>query len=130
MADIFVLGDGDRIRESVDRLFFSGDISGLRSFSISLSQAVAEIRDLVSRDLGADVVIAGGDDILFSCSAEAISHEALSSFAGIFRQVTGCTISFGVGSTLESTYLALRRAKSRGGATIVDSDQLLTEHEG
>jgi nucleotidyltransferase/DNA polymerase involved in DNA repair len=119
------MGDGDRIRESVDRLFFAGDISGLRSFSSSLSQAVADIRDSAARELGADIVVAGGDDILFSCSAEAISREFLARLDDGFRQATGCTISFGLGSTLESAYLALRRAKSQGGSTIVDPTHLL-----
>jgi hypothetical protein len=122
LADLFVFGDGDRVRQAVDRFLLARDVSGLRVFSASMVAAISQMGEWAKTTLDADVLMAGGDDILFSCCEHKISVGVLAKLSSTFREATGCTMSFGVGLTLEVAYLNLRRAKSRGGGAVVGAD--------
>jgi hypothetical protein len=115
---LYVLGDADRVREKVEALLFANDLAALATFSQTLTQAVSTLVREMGERLGARTVMAGGDDVLFTVSEDRFDLGALHLLSKSFTNTTGCSISFGVGTSLEAAYLNLRRAKAAGGGIV------------
>lgn len=119
---VFILGDADRVREKVERALLDGNLGEVTYFSRNLTSAVeALVRD-VEQAFEAITVFAGGDDVCFRAPRHRYSSGSLFEMAQKFAAATSCTISFGVGTTIQCAYLNLRRAKSRGGDQVVDNE--------
>jgi hypothetical protein len=116
---LFVLGDGDRIRSHLEKWLLAGDLEELATFSAALTTGISNLTSAAHEQLGARIIMAGGDDVLFQVKLEAFSISTLEKLSETFLQATGCTISFGVASDVEQAYLCLRKAKARGGGAIV-----------
>lgn len=115
---LYVLGDADRVREKVEAALFCHDLEGLTLFSQTLTGAIATlVRDMDQR-FGAQTVMSGGDDVLFTVDADRFDEDVLTNFAAAFATATGCSISFGIGVTPDAAYLNLRRAKAAGGGVV------------
>ncbi len=121
-SGVFALGDGDRIRQVVERHLFVGDLEGLRSVSARIASAVQEIKKRAVEEFEADVVVAGGDDVVLRLAGRHVRAGALEDLIDTFRKMTGCTMSFGCGSSIDAAYLNLRRAKAGGGDAVVGSE--------
>lgn len=117
-ATVYILGDADKVRQRVEGALLAHDFDGLAKFSADLTAAVSLIARRTVEILSAEIVMAGGDDLLLVTSADQFDSDALGRLARSFADETGCTISFGVGSTVEEAYLRLRRAKASGGGAI------------
>jgi hypothetical protein len=116
---LYVLGDGDRVRDHVERLLLSGKLQELSLFSGSLSAGLSALALQAETRLGAEVLMAGGDDLLLRVTRSTFSKAKLEELGAEFLRRTGCSISFGVGGDAESAYLNLRRAKAHGGGAVV-----------
>lgn len=116
---LFILGDGDHVRTSIEKLLFSGDLAAVGSFSRNLTTAIQQVAHEAEVTMSAHVILAGGDDVLFEVRRDRFDYVALQKLCVGFRKATGSTISFGGGSTIDSAYLNLRRAKAKGGGAIV-----------
>ncbi|MFG1420922.1 Cas10/Cmr2 second palm domain-containing protein [Roseixanthobacter liquoris] len=120
---LYVLGDADRVREKVEAALFRHDLAGLTAFSQTMTGAIATLVREMGERLGAQTVMAGGDDVLFTVDADRFDADVLTRFAAAFASATGCSISFGIGVTPDAAYLNLRRAKAAGGR-VVSQDSL------
>lgn len=116
----YVLGDGNHIRERIESYLLSNDLESVSKFSQSLTTAITEIKELAISSMNAQVILAGGDDILLSVSREKYRKELIQKLQQAFLATTGITISFGVGNTIEAAYINLRRAKASKGDKIVE----------
>jgi hypothetical protein len=116
---LYVLGDGDRVRVHVERRLLRSEFDELRTFSSALTNAVTALARDAQAQLGADVVMAGGDDILLRIPAASFSIEKLRDLSLNFAKRTGCTITFGVAPTIEGAFICLRRGKAAGGNIII-----------
>lgn len=119
--NLFIFGDGDRVRERIEGLLFSNNLEALSNFSSSLSNAILLLAKRLSEDMGAQILMAAGDDLLVSLPKENYSRDMLEELANLYRDQIGSSISFGVGSSIESTYLNLRRAKTSNLQKIVET---------
>jgi len=119
---LFGLGDGDRIRSLMDRALLDGDLEHVRALSEKLTFAINQLANLIREIRGWHLVFAGGDDICFTIDRSAYRHDHIQNLMRCFNQITGGTMSFGVGPTMESAYLNLSRAKSRGPGVLVATD--------
>lgn len=117
---VYFIGDGDDIRKRVEFFLFNEDMAALSRFSKNLSKAIKSIEEFVASQWGGDILMAGGDDVIFSIDKQFYSKSEMESAMSDFHRATGSTISFGVGATIESAYLNLRRAKASGKGRIVD----------
>ena len=117
---LYVLGDGDKIRERIEYYLLNHDTTSLSNFSQNLTIAINEIRDLAISTMSAHIILAGGDDILFYAPRENYQNEHLRSLQQTFLSKTGTTISFGVGKTIEAAYINLRKAKGSMNNKIVE----------
>jgi hypothetical protein len=118
---LYIFGDGDRVRERLEGFLLSQDLESLGSLSRRLSEGIRLIGDELSLRMGAEVVMAGGDDILMRVPASKYDRKLLEEVVSVYMEQTGLSISFGVGPTLEQAYLNLRRAKSSNSNKIVEA---------
>ncbi|MDI6794381.1 MAG: mCpol domain-containing protein [bacterium] len=118
----FILGDGDDIRRKVEEYLLSGDLRSLGTFSDALKKAIQDIADAVASTMSAEIIFVGGDDILFKTETRSYNEQQLKTLMTRFAARTGTEISFGVGPTIETAYLNLRRAKSHGHGSLINSN--------
>lgn len=118
---VYVLGDGDRVGERIEALLLADDLEALRLLSRQLSDAIAELARELEVRTGADVIVAGGDDLLALVPTHSYRRETLKELRELYRSKTGVSISFGTGYTIEAAYLNLRRAKSSSSQKIVET---------
>jgi len=111
---IYVLGDADRVREKVEAALFADNLAALTTFSQTLSAAVAKLAREMGDQMGARIVMAGGDDVLFTVNNDRFDLDVLHRLANSFADTTSCPISFGLGPSAEVAYINLRRAKATG----------------
>ncbi|AVP95678.1 hypothetical protein C7S18_00025 [Ahniella affigens] len=111
-TDLYVLGDADQIRDGIDKRLLQGKLEELTAFSSALTKAIASLLQSFEEEMGATVIMAGGDDVLLRVSYERYSLDTNLSLAEEFHRSTGCTISFGVAEKLSDAYINLRKAKA------------------
>lgn len=111
---VFVLIDGDRVGDRIDRFILDWDLIALSAFTGRLDQAVARIAKLARKARG-KVFMAGGDNIL-------VQHrnlERLLADLHSIRKQLPCTFSVGIGADPPSAHLALKTAKRHRPGTIL-----------
>jgi len=108
---MFIFGDGNQIRVALEVLLFQSQYEKVKSLSQNITRAITCIKDIAIEELNADVIMAGGDDLLFTIEKNAYDEEVLQKMAETFRSISGCTISFGVGHTVEVAHSNLNKAK-------------------
>lgn len=118
-TQLYVFGDVDRVREQIDRQLLAENLPEVARLSQCLTSGIINLASAAKECLSADIIMAGGDEVLFVVSYEHYSRCALQNVAREFTRETGCTISFGVAETVALAYLNLRRAKANGGNAIV-----------
>ena len=117
---LYILGDGDDVLHRIEFFLLSGDLVNVSRFSNSVVGAIDSVKAFVAATMGAEVVYGGGDDIFFHLPSAKYHRSDLEEASARFRQLTGNTISFGVGTTIEQAYLNLRKAKASGKGAIVE----------
>jgi CRISPR/Cas system-associated protein Cas10 (large subunit of type III CRISPR-Cas system) len=118
------MGDGDNIREKVEFYLLNQNLEDLSTFSRSVTSAIDQLKDMAVQTMNAKIILAGGDDILLSIPSNSYSKAHIQQLQETFHSLTGGTISFGSGKTVEAAYLNLRRAKSSSSLKIVEEEQL------
>ncbi|AUT02819.1 hypothetical protein CLI64_21790 [Nostoc sp. CENA543] len=113
------LGDGDNIGNAIEFYLLEESLEAASQFSSHVENAINNIAELVETQLNGFVVYVAGDDICFVVSAEKNIKEYLDSYANLFLQITGKTISFGVGRNSLEALICLRKAKVSGKSRIV-----------
>jgi len=121
---VYVMGDGDKVRERIESYLLNQNLEDLSAFSQSLTDAIDQLRKTASLTMNARVILAGGDDILLSIPRKSYNKVHIQQLQETFHNLTGVTISFGIGKTIEAAYLNLRRAKSSSNLKIVEEEQL------
>ena len=110
---LFLLGDADRVRDGIDKCLLSENLHELSVFSANLTRGIEELVDALKSEMRAEIIMAGGDDVLLRVEKELYSIHTHRLICQDFFTTTGCSISFGIAETLPIAYLNLRRAKSR-----------------
>lgn len=118
---VYVFGDADQIRRTIEAYLFSHDLDGLKEFSKNLTEAISNIAIEAER-LGAKVIFAGGDDVLFYSHADRLKETALHNLMKAFEEKTGSTLSIGVGKTPEEAFTNLAKAKASGRGVLYYKD--------
>ena len=106
--------DGDKVGGMIDAYFIRNEIDTLRIFSSKVVIAMEEIRRAVVQNNGI-VVFCAGDSILFQGNFE---NHWCDGILALFKSMTGCTASMGVGNTATEAYLGLKLAKAGGGGKV------------
>lgn len=117
-----MLGDADKVREKIEFYLLNHNLEALSNFSQNLTIAINEIKENAVSTMDAQVIVAGGDDILFYVPGENYRKELIHKIQQVFLDLTGVSISFGIGKTIESAYINLRRAKANKDMRVVEEE--------
>ena len=115
---MIVYFDGDDVSSALELLLLNGDAEGARTYSESLLQASSAIRAHLSAVTGAEIILAGGDDLVVRLPGESIPVSVsglIDRLRRDYRSTCGKTLSVGVGCDTREAVLNLRRAKLMGG---------------
>ncbi|HEY9803769.1 MAG TPA: mCpol domain-containing protein [Leptolyngbyaceae cyanobacterium] len=115
------LGDGDNIGDAIEFYLLSGNLDAARDFSYLVENAITKIAELVEAQMEASLIYVAGDDICFEVSREKNIKQYLDDYSSLFLQITGKTISFGVGTNSLEALVSLRKAKVSGKGCVVIS---------
>lgn len=124
MLILYILGDADRVRSKIEKLLLTGKLEALKQFSDTLTVSISAISQHIQKAFSGEVLMAGGDDILFRVPQDKFSKCDLELISQEFTSQSGCTISFGVANDIKTAYINLRHAKAEGGNTIVMSSSI------
>ena len=119
MGLLFALGDGDKVRALIDNGLLDGKLDKVKELSQKLTCAMQTLSKMASDNPGWQIVFSGGDDICIAIEELSYREEMIHTRMERFQELTGGTMSFGVGTSIENAYINLRRAKARGGNILI-----------
>ena len=111
MNKIFVLGDGNQIRVKIESHLFKNELKKVKEVSENITVAINQLKKIAIRDLEAEIIMAGGDDLLIRVHKEKYDKRVLLKMSSTFQELTECSFSFGVGDTIEIAHSNLNKAK-------------------
>ena len=109
---IYVLGDGNKIREKIEYYLLRNELEDLAAISKGISDAIQALKSFAISTMDAEIIMAGGDDILFRVKYDKYKKEYISQLSEVFQKISSCSISFGTGESIEEAYISLRKSKS------------------
>src|SRR2546421_5047236 len=109
---IYVLGDGNKIRDHIEYYLLRNELENLANLSKGISNAIQALKSFAISLMDAEVIMAEGDDILFRVEYTKYKHEHIQQLSEIFQKTSSCSISFGIGESVEEAYINLRKSKS------------------
>lgn len=116
---MIVYFDGDNVSSALELFLLNGNMAGAREYSESLSRASALIRAHLEADQNAEIILAGGDDLVVRLQCESAALEIIERIRKAYSDECGRTISAGVGSDSREAAMNLRLAKLMGRNRIV-----------
>ena len=84
----------------------------MTKLSQAITDAIRQIEIIALKTSKAKIIMAGGDDIFLVVEQENYQQDLVRRLGEKFLEICGCTMSFGIGNTVEDAYLNLRRSKS------------------
>jgi minimal CRISPR polymerase domain len=105
--------DGDNVGAEIELHLLNGELDLARTVSASVVKAIASLTESVTTTLGGTVIFAAGDEVLIEALRQPTGEE-LERFRAAFRNVSGLTVSCGVGKSPAEVTQNLRFAKLRG----------------
>ncbi len=106
-----VLGDGNQIRVKIESYLFKKQFQKVKKLSKNITSAIVRLEGIAKEELKAEIIMAGGDDLLFRIDKERYDKKVLKKMSMIFIEMTECSFSFGVGNTIEIAHSNLNKAK-------------------
>lgn len=119
MDMVYVIGDGDNIRQRMERQLLYENVDGCKDVSEAITAGMKYVDNLVSSRRGWEVVFCGGDDILIKVHARYYDPEFIRLIIREFERCSESTMCFGSAKTLQNAYVNLRRAKIFGAGTLI-----------
>jgi minimal CRISPR polymerase domain len=114
--DVAYVGfDGDHIGDRIVRALIGNDEAALVDFARSVDHALRMLQRRLEGCRYRILLVTGDGCIVYGPSEPALFRQ----LAADFRKASGATLSVGIGTDLRSCYLAMKYAKSLGGAVLV-----------
>lgn len=95
---IYFSFDGDDIGNEVARQIVAGDVEAAKELSRNIHRAQDELMGILS-DRGADIIFQGGDNLMAELSFEKYDESLSNVFHKKYIQITGHSVSIGIGRT-------------------------------
>lgn len=115
----FIRLDADNIGDKIEFALLSGKVNDAQDIHNSVQIAMREIRQTVDTFPSWKVLMNGCDDLLFQITGSDSFEAKILSIKSKFQSSTGCSLSIGIGDSLQEALLNLRIAKLKGKDTIV-----------
>lgn len=110
----YIAIDGDDVGRSIERLVLLNDGQGLSDFSAKYRSAIRWLTTVLIDSLQGSALLSDGDSILIEVYTPSYSADNLEALSKKFVQLSGHTVSIGIGDTMRRAYLALKLAKLSG----------------
>ena len=106
--------DGDDIGPVLELILLDNKLDRAREYSRSVARALQHVRDLLEIELGAEIIICGGDDLVVCWETGSVTDVDIKLIRASFFDICGRTISVGIGANSHEATNNLRRAKLLG----------------
>jgi hypothetical protein len=116
--------DGDNIGNTIENLLTNGRIQEAVHLSESIKLAIFQIELFIGRTEEAEIIIAGGDDVLIQYNSEKYSDVFLGKISQIFTNYTGLSMSCGVGENVSQAINNLTDVKQNSKGTIKSTSNI------
>lgn len=113
--------DGDNVGNTIENLLSNGKIAEARYLSESIKIAIFQIELFINYVESAEIIIAGGDDVLIRYDPGRCNSTFLEDISNLFSEQTGLSISCGVGNNVSQAIDNLTNAKKHGKGIIKSS---------
>ncbi|MDF5713817.1 MAG: mCpol domain-containing protein [Rhizonema sp. NSF051] len=113
------IGDGDNIGDTIELHLLSENLEEAGKFSFQVKTAMTKIAELAQHEMEASLVYVAGDDICFVVPANKNFTSCLVFYSDLFLEITGRTMSFGVGRNSIEALISLRKAKVSGKGRVI-----------
>jgi GTP cyclohydrolase III len=111
---IYVYFDGDDVGPQLELRLLDNKVEDAREYSRSVRDAIARVQEILEAAGIVDVIAAGGDDIIVSWPAEVVSQQKIEEVRNAFLQLSGRSMSVGIGTSPREAAENLHRAKLMG----------------
>jgi hypothetical protein len=110
---LYAFFDGDGIGDTLEILLLEGSVSEAIAFSERIDHALSVIETKLNPLKGIEIIILGGDDILIKY--DYLRHsEIIDEIKSLFQNITGNSMSCGVGNSIPQAIQNLHLAKLYG----------------
>ena len=116
---IYIHIDGDGIGDQLELFLLDGKIKEAKIFSNNVHKAMEEVSISIQSIEGSELLLLGGDDLIALCHDDKNIIDKIENIRSNFKQKTGCTLSVGVGTSIQEALNNLRRAKLSGKDRII-----------
>ena len=120
---LYIYFDGDDIGNHLELLLLDGKLKEAKLFSESIHRSFEKISKVLLSLNGACLVFSGGDDVVCMCDKTAWDANLSNKFQKEFQKATGCSLSGGVGTSIQEALMNLRRAKLSGKNRIIFNER-------
>lgn len=117
MDHIYVSADGDGIGGLVEVKVLQNDIEGIKKQSATIKKGQRYLKRVFKDMFAGEVLVYGGDDVLFRIDAKHLYK--LERIRRGYQEVTGFTITMGVGLTMKDAVRAMVYGKLTGKDRLV-----------
>jgi hypothetical protein len=117
---IYIAMDADDVGSQIELAILSGDVEKAKKVHDAVQCAITMMRADVASDSDLSLVFSGCDDVILRVKKEIYNITIAEKLRAAFRQTSGCTMSAGVGCTIESAFTNLRKAKLGGKNRVLE----------
>ena len=110
----YIYIDADNIGDKLELLIILDRLDEACTFSRTLSSAMKDLCSDLEKNLNADILLFGGDDIIASIESEYLDIDKIELIRKSFYKLTNCTISCGISLSVQDALQNLRIAKLNG----------------
>lgn len=111
---LYAFFDGDDIGNTIEILLTEDKVVEAVRLSENIKLAMQKIEQLLLVKDDVQLILIGGDDILIEYNEEKYDKDILEEIMNIFKDITGKSMSCGVGDTLPNAIWCLHTAKLYG----------------
>ena len=115
----FIRLDADNIGDKIEFALISGHFGDAQQIHNSVQDAMDEIRKTINAFPSWKILMYGCDDVLIQVPSKDKFQNEIQSIKSNFQIKTGCSLSIGIGNSLQEALLNLRIAKLKGKDIIV-----------
>jgi hypothetical protein len=115
-SSLMIVGyfDGDDIGAALELMLLDNKLDHACRYSETVVRALQQIRDFLEKELGAEIIVCGGDDLVACWKDGSVTSADIKHIRAQFFDTCSRTISIGIGSTSREATQNLRRAKLLG----------------
>jgi hypothetical protein len=119
--------DADNVGDKIELALLDNDVVRARTIHDSVRESMRALSSRIEARDRTAIIMVGCDDILLRTDSEADLRAFLENLMRTFAEISGCTISIGIGHTLMECLMNLNKAKLGGKNRIVEPAGSVTD---